>query len=149
MTTIAFDGDILAADRLRTDSWGLKDEQKKIFIGKDFLVGGAGSAGLIRAWWNRNYDRTFEEILRGEHVDSENLNLMLVSQDREIYTLDKSAFIRNARVYHAIGSGRDFALAAMSLGKSAKEAIEISANFDVNTNKKIDIIDIDVALRLK
>jgi hypothetical protein len=41
----------------------------------------------------------------------------------------------------AIGSGMDFALAAMACGKTAAEAVEIAARFDPNTGGRVDVID--------
>jgi len=38
----------------------------------------------------------------------------------------------------AIGSGGDFARAAMELGKSPRQAVEFASRFDVNTSKEID-----------
>lgn len=35
--------------------------------------------------------------------------------------------------FHAVGSGRDFAIAAMHYGKSAREAVELACLYDVST----------------
>lgn len=43
----------------------------------------------------------------------------------------------------AIGSGRDFALAAMDMGASAKEAVEAAAKRDVYTGGTIRTLIID------
>ena len=40
----------------------------------------------------------------------------------------------------AIGSGSDFAISAMSLGKNAKEAVEHAMQFDVGTGGRVDAI---------
>jgi hypothetical protein len=44
--------------------------------------------------------------------------------------------------FWSVGSGRDFALAAMALGKTAKEAIELAHMFDASTGDKVDVIEI-------
>lgn len=43
----------------------------------------------------------------------------------------------------AIGSGRDFALAAMDMGATAKEAVEMAAKRDVYTGGTIRTVIID------
>lgn len=40
----------------------------------------------------------------------------------------------------AIGSGRDFALAAMRLGKTAREAVLFAAEFDPGTGNGVDTL---------
>lgn len=42
----------------------------------------------------------------------------------------------------ADGSGRDFALSAMHLGKSAREAVAFAARFDVYTGGGVDAFDL-------
>jgi len=42
--------------------------------------------------------------------------------------------------FYAIGSGAAYALAAMALGKSPKEAVEIAAMFDPGTGGEIDVL---------
>ncbi len=51
----------------------------------------------------------------------------------------------NMEVRHrlAIGTGKDFARMAMHLGKTAKEAVELTSNFDSNTNNKVDVFDLN------
>jgi hypothetical protein len=44
--------------------------------------------------------------------------------------------------FYAIGTGSAYALAAMHLGKSPKEAVEIAALFDPATRGPIDVITI-------
>jgi hypothetical protein len=44
--------------------------------------------------------------------------------------------------FHAVGSGRDFALSAMRLGRTAREAIELACEFDVFTGGPITVLDL-------
>ena len=39
--------------------------------------------------------------------------------------------------FYAIGSGRDFALAAMRMGADAKKAVKIASEFDIHTGGRI------------
>lgn len=45
---------------------------------------------------------------------------------------------------HAVGSGRDIALAAMVLGKTAAEAVALAMLLDVWTGGEIETIQVDV-----
>ncbi len=42
--------------------------------------------------------------------------------------------------YIAIGSGSDFAISAMSMGKTAKEAIEEAIKHDIYTGGTVDVV---------
>ncbi len=50
--------------------------------------------------------------------------------------------VSNNEYNHAIGSGSDFALAALDFGKSAKEAIEYAKTRDSATGGKVHVYDI-------
>lgn len=45
---------------------------------------------------------------------------------------------------YATGSGRDFALAAMYLGKTAKEAVEIASLFDTDCGNGVDVMTLEI-----
>lgn len=45
--------------------------------------------------------------------------------------------------FHAVGNGRDFAIAAMHLGKTALQAVEIAALFDVYTAAPFTSVSLD------
>lgn len=41
----------------------------------------------------------------------------------------------------AIGSGGDFAIAAMAMGKSAEEAVKFASQFDTDTNNTVEVFN--------
>jgi ATP-dependent protease HslVU (ClpYQ) peptidase subunit len=144
MTTIAYDGQYMVCDELATDCWGLKEYQPdKIFKGSGCAVGCAGETGVIYKWWKtlkqfyETKEPTFEQILDFGYPDYErdknDPSLMLVNRIGEIYRHSSGIFIIVQRKFFAIGSGRDFALAAMHCGKTAHQAVQIAAEFDNNT----------------
>jgi ATP-dependent protease HslVU (ClpYQ) peptidase subunit len=45
--------------------------------------------------------------------------------------------------FWAFGSGRDFAIAAMACGKSAREAVEIACQFDTGCGLGVDVMQIE------
>lgn len=138
MTTVAWDGNTMAADSLATDNWGMKEFiSNKILVGKDFLLGCAGEHGQIMRWFKAlGHDVSAEYLLSAGYVDYHNRendpNLLLVCKQGTFRHVG-GVFMPISRGYHAIGSGRDYALMAMRLGKTAREAIELVKEFDNDT----------------
>jgi ATP-dependent protease HslVU (ClpYQ) peptidase subunit len=148
MTTIAFDGHFLVADTLNIDGYGLPDYADKLYIGKDFLMGGAGQRHEIQKWWKVVKDMPLSEVLEYGYPcydkDANDQAIMLVCRvSRVAYKLGGSSFTKCSRNYHAVGSGRDYAIAAMYLGKTARQAVEIARIFDVYTGGPLQVMDVD------
>lgn len=146
MTTVAWDGQMMAADTLSTDGWGLKEFcDQKIFAGKDFLVGCAGEWGQAYKWWMEVKDMTGEEIIQrgivGWSKDNYDPTLMLVhfpvGDTPKIYRIASGVFYLSPNRQLAIGSGRDFAIASMFWGKTAWDAVTCAREFDNNTGGSI------------
>lgn len=144
MTTVAWDGTYLAADTLSTDNWGLKGHANKILEGENFILGIAGPQGLILAWWRQVQSLPASSVIAHgyTHYEREHNNpSMILVTAHKAYKLDGPVFIEleeGEKV--AIGSGRDFAMAAMYLGKEAGEAVLVAAHFDVNTNNRVQVV---------
>lgn len=143
MTTVAYDGTTMACDTLATDNWGMKEFRDiKINRGIDWIVGSAGETGQIYRWLSKvRNTRTAEELINiyGYEDYSKDVNdpaLLLVCADG-VFRHAGGWFVECHRGYHAIGSGRDYALAAMALGKSAKEAVALAMQFDNGTGGEI------------
>lgn len=145
MTTIAFDGFSIAADTMNQDGHGLKDYASKLLIGKNLIAGGAGERHKISAWWMKVKDMRISEILDHGyptyHPDTDNSAIMLVDAvTLKCYKLGASEFMLCSRGFHAIGSGRDFALAALHMGHSAKDAVQVAMEFDAGTGGEIEVV---------
>ena len=144
MTTIAFDGEMIAADTLTTDNWGLRDFRNKLFVGKDFVAGGSGDRHLILKWWKAVRLMGFDEIIQRGYPDydpEKNCPSILIAHKvphSGAFALIGDTFEVCSREFHAIGSGRDYALAAMHLGKNAHEAVLVASQFDNNTGGDIE-----------
>jgi hypothetical protein len=65
---------------------------------------------------------------------------MLITNDGELWVYDsKTAYPENIKTkFFARGCGRDYALAAMYLGKSAIEAVQVASALDVNCGMGVD-----------
>lgn len=151
MTTIAYDGRMLAADSLATCAGLRHTRVKKIHrgllsSGERFQIGIAGdqAQGIRLAKIVERF--TLDEIRQGKWIDefdSDRFNpgailvIKATTRRRAAFAHIGGCFIPLSRPYHAIGSGRDYALAAMALGRSAHTAVGIAAQFDVDTGGRI------------
>ena len=104
----------------------------KIFKGKDYIVGYAGteSAG-----------RKFVSWLKDRETDKPSLSdfeaLVLHFDGRMEYWDDNMFPIEIKDPYYAIGSGADFASASMFHGHSTEEALKAARHHDVYTGGKV------------
>lgn len=140
MTCIAWDGETLAADKRATNS-GLPRTVTKIYRSKGCLIGTSGDFAQARemlAWWEDGADvKTFPASQR----DKEDWGTFVVISNAGIDVYERSPYpIRFEDRQFACGSGRDFATAAMHLGCSAAQAVEIACRFDVSCGNGIDIL---------
>ena len=136
MTTIACDGKELAGDRLSVDNNGMPREVQKIFKikkgkYKNCIIGGSGGyEDLLKAveWFECG----------GEKPSLKDFNAILLTKSG-MYRMENGLILDKIfEGMHAIGSGRDFAIAAMYLGNSAQRSVEIASKFNVYTGSKID-----------
>jgi hypothetical protein len=153
MTVIAWDGRTLAADKRATNS-GLQRTVTKVFKvlrpatekrGAHFLlVAGSGGYDLLIEmvkWITEGEDpATFPAAQRTK----EDYCPMVVIDQNELYVyeMQPSRFHFEDRHY-ACGSGRDFALMAMRLGKSATEAVELTSEFQVDCGNGVDSVSLE------
>lgn len=141
MTTVAWDGETMAADTLAVDNWGLKDRSSKIMRGNGWLAGGAGERHQIEKWRRAAKDLTFEQLLElgvpDWHKDDNDPSILITNGDGS-YRSVGGIFMRNSLPYYAIGSGRDYALAAMCCKVDAEGAVRVAMNFDSHTGGDIE-----------
>lgn len=144
MTTVAYDGKTMAADTLATDPWGLKETfRDKIWQNHYLLIGCAGDAGQIASWLRTlRTDQRMSALLADGYppfvIDKNDPALLVVDRlSGAIYRHASGCFLALDRTFFAIGSGRDYALAAMHLGKTAREAVEVAMHFDNSTGGEV------------
>ena len=127
MTVVAWDGKTLAADRL-SNGGGTCYTMTKVARLRGHLVGGAGCAADVRS-----YMRWFDE---GAHpadfpavARAGNITLLVITPAGKVLSFESGPEpLEMEGDYYAIGSGGDFALAAMHLGHDAVTAVK-TANF--------------------
>ncbi len=137
MTCIAWDGRTLAADRRLCVSGGIHRTVTKIWFRDGCLLGltGATDTALeMREWWaSGNGAETFPVKAREDVA-----TLIVISRERiEQYCGGPVPVILDADQC-AWGSGRDFAEAAMYLGKGAVEAVDIACHFQTDCGNGVD-----------
>lgn len=137
MTTIAWDGQFLAGDR-RGNSAGMAYEVTKVRRTQDGrLLGFCGDIGvgmLMLDWLEKGGTRP-------EQQDSDRwVTVLEIDPDGTCWCHGRDSRWRIEQGFFAIGSGRDFALAALALGKNAAEAVELAARFDTGTGNGVDAL---------
>lgn len=143
MTVIAWDGRTLAADRL-ANTGGLRGTVTKIFRAGDLLVGGSGDFAFVLAmvdWVQKGRDAATFPTHQKDKDDWQPFLVIQRNAPPQLY--DRTPFpVQLEQRSIAIGSGRDFAMAAMHLGRTAKEAVEVAIALDVGCGNGVDTLEL-------
>ena len=142
MTVIAWDGKTLAADKRATNA-GMIRTVTKIFRVDDSIVaieGNLDQGMLMLAWVRDGCDPdTFPE---SQNDEDRWVNVTVADKDGlRQYQQTPYPFKIEDKLF-ASGSGRDFALAAMHLGKSAVEAVEVACVFQSDCGNGCDYYEV-------
>lgn len=140
VTVIAWDGKTLAADKMMGFG-SSKSSVTKIFKIGGALVGFAGHSanGQELLEWFRSSRRPSDFPASQRGVDS--VTLLVIESDGKILHYGQSPhpmIIEDA--FHAIGSGDEFALAAMYLGRTARDAVEVACALCPTCGNGIDTL---------
>jgi len=141
MTTIAWDGTTLAADK-RAVNGSIIFTTTKIKRINGQLVAGAGQMATILEvfdWLERGgYVDEFPSVQRDDDTWSP---ILVITKDKRVLKYEQTPYpIEYEDKTFAMGSGRELALCAMYCGKSAKEAVEIASIFDSCTGNGVDTL---------
>lgn len=142
MTCIAWDGKTLAADKMSC-SVGYGYTVTKIHrLATGGIVGFSGDgdgAMALLAWLN-----SLREVAAYPPGQKDNDTCaLLIEWNGSVWSYGKTAYPQRIECKHyAMGHGRDFALAAMHLGKSAREAVEVACALDVFCGNGIDTLEL-------
>lgn len=144
MTTIAWDGKILAVDSQITDaSTGRRcADTDKLFHVADHIIAGAGCPYRIQQFldWFEQQGESFER-LPNPFADSKEDHITAIVIDRQGKCWEYTELLSPIQIKgpEAWGSGAGIATGLLEAGKSAKEAIEIMCKrrLDVYTGGKV------------
>ena len=151
MTTIAWDGKTLAGDRLCTDG-SMKHDRSKIMRYQNidmgiFLIAYAGrvDVGDEMVQWYAGGVWLVEKYPQAQRDESTSVTFIVVERCGDIVEYGITPYpIRHSKPpFYAIGSGREYAMAAMHCGKTAAEAVEIAAVYDLYTGGGVDVVTHD------
>lgn len=142
MTVIAWDGTTLAADRMVT-SGVLSFATTKIFSLEHEVIGVAGdSAHSVALYRWRKSGADIEKYPKPIKED-DFAKLIVINKDGLFESGGASPYlIKNENKMAAYGCGAEMALMAMSMGKTAKEAVIATCELNVFCGMGVDAIDV-------
>lgn len=140
MTTIAWDGITLAADRMGKSDGGCFSICKIRKCADGRLIGGAGLAGAVTAYldWLELTDRG--PIPAFQLLDDDCVHALEIMHDGRVFRHERFASFQVLDKLIAVGSGSSFALGAMHAGACAKKAILITSNLHSGTGMGVDTL---------
>lgn len=155
MTVIAArktsDGTTFAADTLITDGYHLKSTSadiihSKLFQHNDLSIGSSGDCfeATLMELFTRNHKPVdsnrlsvidflveFREWVRKKEGGYNPGNMYLLAFDQKLFYVCGGLQVYEVQEFEAIGAGADFARAAMHLGHTAREAVEVACKLSV------------------
>lgn len=144
MTVVAWDGKTLAADKRATDGCANSTTTKIKRLPDGSLIGSCGDTSACRevcAWFERGADPS--EFPATQRVSATAAWLLVIRPDGAVDYFQTSPYPgRFEDKFFAIGSGRDFALAAMHLGKDARTAVEVACALTVSCGNGVDALEL-------
>ena len=141
MTTIAYDGKVLAGDQLMVANgtpMGIPKVHRIATVdGTVYLVGGAGNVGDCQAFahWVR------KGLPAGEKPKLTNCTMLVVCRGK--ITQYDNEFEHPSEIskdFWAVGSGANYALGVMAMGGSAQDAVRLATTLDINTGWGMDVV---------
>lgn len=144
MTTIAWDGKTLAADKMASDN-GVMRTTTKVFKIRDHLVGFSGLLDLcvqMREWFTNGCNPA--DFPARQRTADDFVKMVVIAPTGGIYVYEREPvpFLVEDKTF-STGSGRDFAAAALHLGFSAPEAVKITSELDQFTGNGVDTVSFD------
>lgn len=144
MSIIVWDGKMLAADKRATNN-GHAATTSKIFRIDGMLIGFSGDAcfGLaMLAWLKEGADP--KQFPESQKSSDDYAGVVRIERSGLILKYERSPFPMpiHDRAF-AMGSGRDYALAALHLGKGAREAVEVACALDIYCGNGIDTLEFE------
>lgn len=143
MTTIAYKNGILAADK-QSNFGPFPTRTTKVRRHGKWLAAATGDTariGEIHEWIEQGMDPA--KLPDFQRDAGTSATVLMVNEAGEVYLLENShVLIRIEQDFYAVGSGRDFAMMAMHLGKSAPEAVELASVYDSATGQGVDTLTI-------
>jgi 20S proteasome alpha/beta subunit len=145
MTVIAWDGKTLAADKLSTDGTSRRTVTKIHRLSNGAVLGACGDAGQCREMqaWYCNGAKPEELPPKQRDADTAAWLLVIEPGPRILYfQLGPYPILLEDKIF-AMGSGREYAMAAMHLGKTAREACEVAIALSPECGQGVDELELE------
>lgn len=144
MTTIAWDGKTLAADRNSVYS-DIRRTDNKIHRCGEYVYGASGCIPelvLVAEWLTRGASDTDRPYMQGIPAV---FGLAIHASTRRAFVVQgvRPVLTPVLDPFTATGSGAAFAISAMYFGKCARDAVQFASVYDVYTGGSVDTVDID------
>ena len=142
MTIIAWDGKTLAADKASTDVGYLRTVTKIFRVpgGVVAFAGSAANALALLEWFRAGRD--VAKWPKTQEDGDQAASALFADENNFLWRYSTTPYPeRSEDPFDAIGSGRDYALAAMHLGHSARVAVEVACALDNSCGKGVDSME--------
>lgn len=145
MTTVAWDGKTLAADKMTTTNGrphlAMHGKLHRInYHGQDALAAGSGVVAFSHAvieWLNAGAPPDHRPEMPGP---DDSFSVLVVTEAGLFTYIDSLTPVALGQLQWALGSGGEYALGAMAAGASAKRAVEIACTLDVSSGMGVDTL---------
>ena len=136
MTTIATDGDTMAADGLMSGNGTVfSTEEVKLVQLKDGRI-----AGVCGSCYNAAPFLEWLEVAGDKPELTDDFEALVLMADGSCRSYDHKLRWIPVPVPTATGSGMDFALGAMAVGASPEEAVKAACNLDTGSGGKVTVM---------
>lgn len=144
MTVIAWDGKTIAADKQSTNG-GMKILTNKLVrLDNGTVLASTGSTDSGRAlidWYIRS-DGKKDEWPKCQQ-DKDRWAYLVVATPKGVHWYEQECvLIPVVGPFQAWGSGQDFAMAAMAMGATAKEAVELANSLSSTCGMGVDVVEL-------
>lgn len=142
MSVVAYDGKSLAADRQATcnDMRATTSKIIRVPCGDVLAWTGQQDAGLMMVDWYQ-HGKQREHYPPVQNTDYW-ARLIVATQGRVEFYERHPLPIRVYDPFMAWGSGQDFAMGALAMGATAKEAVEVASRFSVNCGCGVEVYEL-------
>lgn len=143
MTTIAFDGNTLAADRAAW-SGSVKYTVRKVHR----IIAPNGSVFLVAMCGDGPYAEQVLSWMKGgrhpgTYPNDDNITIgLVIDEQRRIWRLNavRLTYSRVLDKIHATGAGQEFAIGALEAGATAKQAVQIAIKRSDYAGLGVDVV---------
>lgn len=145
MTTIAWDGRTLAADRrvCYGNEYHTLAHPKIRRTQDGRLIGASGHGIRCNQFMDWLTDPTAAPLPEWQDDEDDAVNALEIAPGGRVYVWASHGRDEHAAGPMALGSGEQYALGAMAFGASATEAVRIASRFDISTGAPADFLTLD------